>query len=661
MRPGRRWIRGDVGAVFIAAVVFGSFGTSLTSLVGAAKAAATNGTAACMQAVGPFTVAGPRVLQADGRVFVPYGVTLSTLQDYPTSSYGAPKGQSTVSQTDAQLRAIAGGWCGNTVRLQIEQDMLVGLTGNAFNGAYMKAIEAAVGYAKSLGLVVVINAQTEPGGPSDLTRDEPLPTAATEAFWHEIDKVYGEDPQVVYDVFNEPRPQSTPASSEQTYWNEWLNGGRFTYTYNKAQIAIQAIGEQALANFIRRDGSSNLLWIEGLQSLDYLVSHPAYLIKGDGPIAYSYHHTANGLPHDAATWDAQFGELAKSGIAPVVDGEWTNYANNTGFTYANGDSGECWADAPVTVPAYLQYLQNLGIGMTVWTLGPGFMNSAPADYVTPTEFKSDWGCKHGLDEGAGQDVQDWYFENNSVPPPTNSAPPTISGGSRVGRLLSCSTGSWTGSPTGYGYQWSRDKLPIVGGTGGSYQVQAADAGHSIACTVTASNGSGSASSTSSAVTILIPCSQPSGRLHRAWLGPIRLGETRGQARRRMRRFVTYNQYTDNFCLWRGAGIRVAYGRLRSHGTRIVLARASGDVILAVTANPHYALDGIRPGERLAKVLSHYSLAGAISVGGNDWYGVPGVVSNGVVKVRHGVIREVGIANQRLATNRSTQLRLLRTF
>jgi hypothetical protein len=631
--------------------------------------------AACSKAVGPFEVHRTQVLQADGKVFVPYGVTLSTLQYYPGTYLDAYKDQTSLAQTEAQTRAVANGWCGNTVRLQVEQDMLVGLKGSSYNTEYMSVVETAVRYAESLGLVVVINDQTETGGPADTTSDEPLPTASTEAFWHDMDRVYAHDPQVVYDIFNEPRPYTTPAKPERTYWNEWIDGGIDTYTYSGKRITIQGIGEQSLANYIRRDGSANLLWIEGLLNLDYLVRYPhTYLIKGDGPIVYSYHHTANGLPHDPATWGVQFGRLVENDIAPVVDGEWTNYAVNSGYTYPNGDSGECWSDAPTTVPVYLTYLHRLGIGMTVWTLAAGFMNSNPGNYVAPTEFKSNWACARGLDQGAGQLVQDWYFQSNGVPGPSpppratapvNTSPPTVSGRAKVGQMLSCSTGSWTGGSAAYAYQWSRGRTMIRGATRTTYTVQSADRGQSLRCTVTARNAAGNASSTSAAVTIPVggvqTCPRPSGRLSGARLGPVWLGEARRKARRQLPRFVAENRYTDNFCLSGGSGIKVGYarpGRARSRGA---LAEARGNIVLALTANRYYALDGLRAGTRLANLRSRLRLGRFIRAGAYDWYVLPGATSNAVLKVRHGIVREIGIAYRGLTANRGAAARLLRKF
>jgi hypothetical protein len=73
----------------------------------------------------------------------------------------------------------------------------------------------------------------------------------------------------------------------------------------------------------------------------------------------------------------------------------------------------------------------------------------------------------------------------------------IAGSPVVGQLLTCSTGSWSGTPTAYGFAWLRDGVIVPGATGASRQVTAADAGRALACQVRASNDGG----TSTAVSI----------------------------------------------------------------------------------------------------------------------------------------------------------------
>jgi hypothetical protein len=91
----------------------------------------------------------------------------------------------------------------------------------------------------------------------------------------------------------------------------------------------------------------------------------------------------------------------------------------------------------------------------------------------------------------------------SAAQPVNTAVPAITtdGSPAVGETVSCDTGTWTGSPTSYAYQWKRDGVAISGATGSTYTIVSADAGTALTCTVTATNGVGSASATSGAVAV----------------------------------------------------------------------------------------------------------------------------------------------------------------
>jgi hypothetical protein len=68
----------------------------------------------------------------------------------------------------------------------------------------------------------------------------------------------------------------------------------------------------------------------------------------------------------------------------------------------------------------------------------------------------------------------------------NAKPPII------GTACSVTNGNWTGSPTGYTYQWTRDGTNISAATAATYTLVAADVGgHQIRCVVTATNATGS--------------------------------------------------------------------------------------------------------------------------------------------------------------------------
>jgi hypothetical protein len=159
------------------------------------------------------------------------------------------------------------------------------------------------------------------------------------------------------------------------------------------------------------------------------------------------------------------------------------------------------------------------------------------------------------------------------------------------------------------------------------------------------------------------CPQATGRLSATALGKVQLGMTRRAARRAFTKSTTRRRhYQDYFCL-KPSGIRVEYpsaallrsvaGPERRH--------LQGHVIVALTADRHYALRGVHPGARLRTVARRLHVGRPYHVGLNFWYLPPDGRSTGVLKVRHGRIEEVGIAVRRLTRPRTLARRLLRSF
>jgi hypothetical protein len=50
--------------------------------------------------------------------------------------------------------------------------------------------------------------------------------------------------------------------------------------------------------------------------------------------------------------------------------------------------------------------------MTAWTLNGGVLNSTNGNYASVTKIKSNWACKDGLDQGAGQLIMSWFVKQN---------------------------------------------------------------------------------------------------------------------------------------------------------------------------------------------------------------------------------------------------------
>jgi hypothetical protein len=119
---------------------------------------------------------------------------------------------------------------------------------------------------------------------------------------------------------------------------------------------------------------------------------------------------------------------------------------------------------------------------------------------------------------------------------------------------------------------------------------------------------------------------------------------------------------DFFCL-SGSGIRAGYaspGLSRTLARRL-RGRVRGRVVLALTANRHFALAGIRPGAMLPTARRRLRLSRRFVVGRNTWYlATPGSLL-GVLKVRRGRVEEIGIADSRLTGTRAATRRFLSSF
>ena len=88
-------------------------------------------------------------------------------------------------------------------------------------------------------------------------------------------------------------------------------------------------------------------------------------------------------------------------------------------------------------------------------------------------------------------------------PPAGEAPTVVDVplATQEGATLNCTMGNWNGEPGAYSYVWAADGANVPNGSAATYAVLPGDVGKSFTCTVTATNGYGSGSSTSSAVVV----------------------------------------------------------------------------------------------------------------------------------------------------------------
>lgn len=94
----------------------------------------------------------------------------------------------------------------------------------------------------------------------------------------------------------------------------------------------------------------------------------------------------------------------------------------------------------------------------------------------------------------------------AIPTPVNTVAPAVTGTVEPGETLSASSGTWTGSPSSFAYQWKRSTTAngsysnIGGATANSYPLTNADNGYYFKVAVTASNAGGTSSAVLSSAT-----------------------------------------------------------------------------------------------------------------------------------------------------------------
>jgi len=159
------------------------------------------------------------------------------------------------------------------------------------------------------------------------------------------------------------------------------------------------------------------------------------------------------------------------------------------------------------------------------------------------------------------------------------------------------------------------------------------------------------------------CPAATGSLRGSRLGPLRLGMTRAQARHKIAGVSTRGRRDMDFFCLNPIGIRAGYPshKLLHALARRTARRIQGKVVLLLTANPYYALRGARPGMQLSVVAHRLRVGRGFHIGLNWWYLTPNPSSHGLLKVRHGIIEEVGTVDKELTTSRQATRRFLSSF
>jgi endoglucanase len=209
-------------------------------------------------------VQGNRIVNAHGAPVLLTGFNNSGAEYACVEGWGifdAPGGK----MTPAIVAAMAT-WAGaNVVRIPVDEQCWLGLPGvkPAYSGAtYRRAIERYVSLLNAHGFAAILDlAGAAPGNETVADHDE-MPDSHSVAFWRSAATAFRDNPEVLFDLFNEPWPLGDTDSPAA--WSCWLNGGCAETSQNGADH-YRAVGMQQLVNTIRGTGARNIIIAEGIQ------------------------------------------------------------------------------------------------------------------------------------------------------------------------------------------------------------------------------------------------------------------------------------------------------------------------------------------------------------------------------------------------------------
>jgi endoglucanase len=281
---------------------------------------------------GPLAVrvAGSRLVDAADVPLAVHGVNRSGTQYACSEGWGIFDGPS-----DAASIAAIAAWRVNTVRVSLNDACWLGVNGvpAAYGGTnYQTAIVGYVNRIHAAGLYVILDLHF--ANPGTSLQPDQVPMADRDhanTFWSSVAATFKTDPAVMFDLFNEPYPDSNHDTTAA--WACVRDGGTCP------GVGYQAAGSQEMLNAIRATGATNVVMVGGPQYAGVVDQWTAYAPTDPaGQLAASIHiywqtpQAPDWSPcYLQACWDSTIAPLAAT--TPVVIGEVGEHDCNYGLEY----------------------------------------------------------------------------------------------------------------------------------------------------------------------------------------------------------------------------------------------------------------------------------------------------------------------------------------
>ena len=320
---------------------------------------------------GPIHVQGSLLADATGHTFLLHGAQIpSTLNVQQPDHAELLAAQHLDRATFSVMRQQ---WNMNAVRIPTCDALW-----HVDPSGYLASLDRVVKAANAARLVVVLDLHEDQrcGAPTG-NRNFMLPLPEARTYWQAVAAHYRANPDVIFDVYNEPTLGGDNGIPTAADWRLWQHGG--------TEQGVRVVGMQDLVDAIRATGAAQLVMVEGLDGAATFAGIGVLGIA-DANVAYEIHVYFTPGALTSAQWDAAFGFL--SGRYPIYVGEWA-FLPNAYYPYLCRSVSHDQADQEVVT--FMRYLDVHNFSWTAWAFIPKKLIRDYTHY-TPTTLDTSWTC-----------------------------------------------------------------------------------------------------------------------------------------------------------------------------------------------------------------------------------------------------------------------------
>jgi endoglucanase len=327
----------------------------------------SNGSSTPAPGVLSIRVSGNRLVDGVGEPVQLRGVNRSGTQYACAEGWGIFDGPSSNASLDA-MRA----WGVNAVRVNGNEDCWLGINGvkAAYSGPnYINALVDYVHRINARGMYVIVDLHhSAPGTQLASGQQAMADRDHSDAYWASVAATFKDDPAVLFDLYNEPHPDSNRDSSAA--WACVRDGGACP------GVSFTAAGSQEMLTAVRGAGARNVVLVGGPQyagDLDrwaqYAPVDPLHQLAASIHIYYQTPADPEWAPCDyLSCWTTTMAPLAAS--TPVVIGEFGEHDCNTDLIDGTALSPQ--------QPSLLDWADEHGVSYLAWSWFTGNCTGEPA-------------------------------------------------------------------------------------------------------------------------------------------------------------------------------------------------------------------------------------------------------------------------------------------